>query len=90
MGRFILVSALTAASALAQAPPARSGASVQQLAESGHCREALPLLKTAVTRATDPETKKRLGLDGVHCGMTLHDLDSAAGFLPQSQHRIPE
>src|ERR1700722_5814433 len=53
----------------------------QKLAESGHCREALPLLKTAVAHATDPETKKRLGLDGVHCGMTLHDLDSAANFL---------
>jgi predicted Zn-dependent protease len=55
--------------------------SVEQLAESGHCREALPLLKSAVAHATDPETKKRLGLDGVHCGMSLHDLDSAANFL---------
>ncbi|HEV8038200.1 MAG TPA: tetratricopeptide repeat protein [Bryobacteraceae bacterium] len=77
----ILVSALMAAIALAQAPPAKPSAAVQQLAESGHCREAMPLLKTAVMHATDPETKKRLGLDGVHCGMTLHDLDSAAGFL---------
>ena len=54
---------------------------MEQLAESGHCREALPLLKSAVAHAADPETKKRLGLDGVHCGMTLHDLDSAANFL---------
>ena len=53
----------------------------EQLAESGHCREALPLLKSAVAHAADPETKKRLGLDGVHCGMSLHDLDSAANFL---------
>jgi tetratricopeptide (TPR) repeat protein len=83
----ILVSALMAGIAPAQAPSgkpasARGGdASVEQLAESGHCREALPLLKTAVAHATDTESKKRLGLDGVHCGMTLHDLDSAAGFL---------
>jgi tetratricopeptide (TPR) repeat protein len=77
----ILVSALAAALAAAQAPPRKSDDSVAQLAESGHCREALPLLKTAVTRATDPETKKRLGLDGAHCGMTLHDLDSAATFV---------
>lgn len=52
-----------------------------QLAESGHCRESLPLLKTAIAHAADPEIKKRLGLDGVHCGMALHDLDSAAGFI---------
>lgn len=83
--RLILVSALAAAIAAAQAPPRKSAPpsvdSAAQLAESGHCREALPLLKTAVARATDPETKKRLGLDGVHCGRMLHDLDSAAGFL---------
>lgn len=77
----ILVGGLTTAMALAQTPPANSVASIEQLAESGHCREAMPLLKTALTHATDPETKKRLGLDGVHCGMSLHDLDSAAGFL---------
>jgi tetratricopeptide (TPR) repeat protein len=71
----ILSVGLIATAAFAQTP------SVQQLAESGHCREALPLLKTAITHATNPETKKRLGLDGVHCGMSLHDLDSAAGFL---------
>jgi tetratricopeptide (TPR) repeat protein len=38
-------------------------------------------LKTAVARATEPETKKRLGLDGVHCSMALHDLESAEGFI---------
>jgi len=70
--RLIWLSGLVASIASAQ---------VEQLAESGHCREALPLLKAAITHATDPETKKRLGLDGVHCGMTLHDLESAAGFL---------
>ncbi len=76
-----MLSGLLAAIASAQAPLAKSTTSIEQLAESGHCREALPLLKTAVTRASDPETKKRLGLNGVHCGMALHDLDSAATFL---------
>jgi tetratricopeptide (TPR) repeat protein len=81
----ILISGLTAAIATAEAQPGRpatpSVASVTQLAESGHCREAMPLLKTAVARAIEPETKKRLGLDAVHCAMTLHDLDSAVGFI---------
>jgi len=64
-----------------QPPGVKPAASVEQLAESGHCREAMPLLKTAVAHATDSTTKKRLGMDAVHCGMALHDLDGAAGFL---------
>ncbi len=60
-----------------------------QLAESGHCRESLPLLKTAIAHAADPEIKKRLGLDGVHCGMALHDLDSAAAFISSLTKAFP-
>jgi predicted Zn-dependent protease len=91
--RLILVSGLITAIAAAQPPPSKSATpsstSVAHLAESGHCREALPLLKTAVARTTDPETKKRLGLDGVHCGMTLHDLDSAASFIRDLNKGFP-
>jgi tetratricopeptide (TPR) repeat protein len=43
-----------------------------QLAESGHCTEALPLLKKAIRQTTDQDLKKRIGLAGVHCAMT-HD-----------------
>jgi tetratricopeptide (TPR) repeat protein len=90
--RLILVSVVLAV-ADAQAPPKKStppsAASAAQLAEAGNCREALPLLKTAVERATDPEAKKRLGLDGVHCGMALHDLDSAASFIHDLNKAFP-
>jgi len=91
--RLILISGLAAAIATAQTPPSKSAtpsaASVARLAESGHCREALPLLKTAVAHASEPEMKKRLGLDGVHCGMTLHDVDSAAGFIRGLNNAFP-
>ncbi len=40
------------------------------LAESGHCVEALPLLKKAIRQAADKDLEKRMGLDGVHCAMT--------------------
>lgn len=40
------------------------------LAESGHCPEALPLLKRAIRQTTDSTLKKRIGLDGLHCAMT--------------------
>ena len=40
------------------------------LAESGHCPEALPLLKRAIHQTSDQNLKKRIGLDGLHCAMT--------------------
>lgn len=90
----LLFISLYVAIAAAQTPrrklAAPSPASVAQLAESGHCREALPLLKTAVSRAADSETKKRLSLDGVHCGMALHDLDSATGFISGLTKAFPD
>jgi len=58
-----------------------AGQSSRQLAESGHCREALPLLKADLAKVTAPEVQKRLGVDGVRCGMTLNDMDTALDFL---------
>ena len=43
------------------------------LAENGHCTEALPLLKKAIHQTLERDLKKRVGLDGIHCAMT-HDL----------------
>lgn len=42
------------------------------LAESGHCAEALPLLRKAIRQTANRDLKKRIGLDGLHCAMT-HD-----------------
>lgn len=43
------------------------------LAENGHCTEALPLLKKAIHQTLERDLKKRVGLDGIHCAMT-HDV----------------
>ena len=40
------------------------------LAETGHCAEALPLLKKSIRQVTERDEQKRLGLDGLHCAMT--------------------
>jgi tetratricopeptide (TPR) repeat protein len=40
------------------------------LAESGHCTEAVPLLKKFLRQASDKDLEKRAGLDGLHCAMT--------------------
>jgi len=62
---------------MAQAPargPAAGDASAAQrgtkLAEEGHCKEAMPLLKKAVHESIDRDMKKRVGLDGLRCAMT--------------------
>ena len=79
--RLLLVGALGAALA--------AGQTARQLAESGRCREAEPLLKASLPKTTDPEARKRLAVDGVRCGMTLNDLDTAVDFLRDLNKRFP-
>jgi len=79
--KFVLLGALVAAIA--------AGQSSQQLAETGHCREALPLLKADIAKATAADMQKRLGVDGVRCGMTLDDMDAALDFLRGLHKRFP-
>lgn len=65
------------------------GQSAQQLAETGHCREALAPLKADLAKAANADTQKRLGVDGVRCGMTLNDMDTALDFLRGLNKRFP-
>jgi Tfp pilus assembly protein PilF len=51
------------------------------LAESGHCVEALPNLKKAIHQLRDKQLEHRVGLDGVHCAMTLNQVEDALDFL---------
>jgi tetratricopeptide (TPR) repeat protein len=63
------------------APDATSAATkATTLAEQGHCDAALPLLERA-TRVADPELKRKVGLAGVRCSMTLGRPDAALRFL---------
>jgi len=61
----------------------------EQLAESGHCREAVPLLKAGLAKAANPEARKRLATDGVRCGMKLDDVDTALEFLRDLNMHFP-
>ncbi len=77
--------------AAAQAPAGKSPApaSVAVLAESGKCREALPMVKAALAHAADPELKKRLGVDGVQCAMTLKDAEMAVDLVRSLRKQFP-
>ncbi|MFZ0293860.1 MAG: tetratricopeptide repeat protein [Candidatus Sulfotelmatobacter sp.] len=65
---------------------ARSAAA---LAESGHCVEALPALKKSI-KVEDKELRRKIGLDGVRCAMTLHQPDAALEFLHLLAREFPQ
>ena len=84
--RLIAGALALAGAAKAQAP---SPLSIAKLAEAGNCREALPLIKTAWPHVTDPELKKRLGVDGVQCAMSLKDADTAEDLVRALRKQFP-
>jgi tetratricopeptide (TPR) repeat protein len=51
------------------------------LAETGHCREALPILKKAGPLTPDKQLKLRAGLATVRCALALNQTDSAVSAL---------
>jgi tetratricopeptide (TPR) repeat protein len=59
------------------------------LAESGHCAEALPLLKRAVRQTENRDLKKRMALDGVHCAMAHNTPYDSLDFLAVLSRDFP-
>src|ERR1700756_4003541 len=51
------------------------------LAESGHCSEALPLLKKTIRQTANKDLQKRMGLVGLHCAMTHNEPYESLTFL---------
>src|SRR6266436_9037102 len=68
----------------ASAPGAGSGLSLDKaltLAEQGRCQESISALKRAMNGQVPAETRKRAGIAGLRCSLTLDDRDSAADFI---------
>ncbi len=59
------------------------------LAESGNCSQALPLLSKFVRQSLDKGLKKRIALDGVHCAMTHNVPYDALDFLAVLSRDFP-
>lgn len=51
------------------------------MAEGGHCQEGLSALKHIVRGQGSSETRKRAGIIGLRCSLTLDDRDSASDFI---------
>jgi tetratricopeptide (TPR) repeat protein len=59
------------------------------LAEGGHCREALPLLKKSIHQVTDRDLKKRIGFLGLNCAMTHNAPYDSLDFLAALNREFP-
>ena len=78
-----------AATGSASDPPSVQSASAQRtssekalrMAESGRCKEALPLLKIAAQQRSDKEAQRRAGILGVRCGLSLDQRSAGGAFL---------
>jgi len=69
--------------------PAGDADRIINLAESGHCSQALPQLKRLIRQSTNPDLKKRIGLDGLRCAMTSSTPYEALDFLSVLSRDFP-
>jgi tetratricopeptide (TPR) repeat protein len=77
----------------APSPTAVSGQPSAQhaidLARTGHCAEAIPLLRRANAAPNDKDTKREIGQAGVKCAMTIGQPATAVDFLNTLNREFP-
>jgi Tfp pilus assembly protein PilF len=86
-------------SVLAQTPKTSSGAAstaalneekVLALAEQGHCKETIPALKRIVNSQSTAEARKKAGILGLRCSLTMDSGDSTLDFIRLLSRQFPE
>ena len=83
---------LALAQVASKTAPANATATAEravQLAESGRCQEALPLLTKSVRLVSDKDLQKRVGLAGVRCASTLQKGEPLLDFLSVLNREFP-
>jgi tetratricopeptide (TPR) repeat protein len=88
-GYFAAFSAAQSGKASSASVVAPSAERAVSLAESGHCKEALPLLKQAKLHVADKDFKRSIGFAGVRCAMLANQLDAAEDFLRFLNREFP-
>jgi tetratricopeptide (TPR) repeat protein len=90
-----LVGVCLMALCVAQGPTKNSADNVQSakralnLAQSGHCKEALPLLKQVKLQTAARDLKREVGFAGVRCAMFADQPEVAQNFLVFLNHQFP-
>ncbi len=77
------------ASAAAESPSSAERRGVT-LAQSGRCKEALPLLKKAGPHVTDKDLQRQGGFAEVRCAMAIDQRDTAVDALRWLSHEFPQ
>jgi tetratricopeptide (TPR) repeat protein len=86
---------LTAGGAAQQPNPTNAGQAgltakgAISLAEQGHCKEALPVLRRALTSSGSKEERKKAGVLGVRCAIGADDRVMAGELLGQLGKQFP-
>ena len=78
-------------SQISKSSPTETSRSAQNgldLAKSGHCKEALPLLKKAL-QTSDKDHQREAGLAGIRCAMVNNQFDAAGDFLRLLKREFP-
>jgi tetratricopeptide (TPR) repeat protein len=60
-----------------------------ELADTGHCKEALPQLSKALGHVQDNNLKRKVGVAGAKCSMAANDASRAVSFLVWLNHEFP-
>ena len=69
--------------------PESAAKAALNLAQAGHCPDAIPRLKRLLTQTLSGDLKKDVGQAGVHCAMMLNKSDDALDFLRALRHQFP-
>ena len=60
-----------------------------RLAQSGHCEEAIPILKKSLLPGRDSDMRRAAGLAGIRCAMVLNQSEAAIEFLRMLNREFP-
>src|SRR5438445_51347 len=60
-----------------------------RLAQSGHCEEAIPILKKSLLPGRDSDMRRGAGLAGIRCAMVLNQSEAAIEFLRMLNREFP-
>jgi tetratricopeptide (TPR) repeat protein len=61
-----------------------------ELAKSGRCGEAIPVLKRTLSEARDKELRRKAALAGLRCAMVSNQFDVAEDFLRTLNREFPD
>jgi tetratricopeptide (TPR) repeat protein len=59
------------------------------LAKSGRCGEAIPLLRRTITETADKDFHRNAGFAGIRCAMVMNQFDKAEDFLRTLHREFP-